>query len=137
MDNASLNTEIRDPASTIDTDENNPTTIRPSRIVGCETSLFLFIHVYRPLINYVPLQEAFAMASIDIKTAAWKLVEVGRVVLIRSGPYTGKLAAIVEIIDHRRVRFILRIWGITCDSWWLHFEDHDSNIEFRDTPGLG
>lgn len=44
------------------------------------------------------------MASIDIKTSEWKLVEVGRVVLIRSGQYTGKLAVIVEIIDHRRVR---------------------------------
>ncbi|PGH11785.1 hypothetical protein AJ79_04686 [Helicocarpus griseus UAMH5409] len=43
------------------------------------------------------------MAQIDIKTSSWKLVEVGRVVLIRSGPYTGKLAAIVEIIDHKRV----------------------------------
>ncbi|RLM01553.1 hypothetical protein CFD26_108617 [Aspergillus turcosus] len=47
--------------------------------------------------------EAFAMADIDVKVAQWKLVEVGRVVLIRSGPYTGKLAAIVEIIDHKRV----------------------------------
>ena len=46
------------------------------------------------------------MAHIDIKASEWKLVEVGRVVLIRSGPFTGKLAAIVEIIDHRRVRFI-------------------------------
>lgn len=44
------------------------------------------------------------MAEIDIKASSWKLVEVGRVVLIRSGPFTGKLAAIVEIIDHRRVR---------------------------------
>jgi large subunit ribosomal protein L14e len=42
-------------------------------------------------------------ANIDIKTTSWKLVEVGRVVLIRSGPYTGKLATIVEIIDHKRV----------------------------------
>lgn len=44
------------------------------------------------------------MAQIDITTSSWKLVEVGRVVLIRSGPYTGKLAVIVEIIDHKRVR---------------------------------
>jgi len=43
------------------------------------------------------------MASIDIKASSWKLVEVGRVVLIRSGPFTGKLAVIVEIIDHKRV----------------------------------
>ncbi|OJD17254.1 hypothetical protein AJ78_02636 [Emergomyces pasteurianus Ep9510] len=42
------------------------------------------------------------MAQVDIKTSSWKLVEVGRVVLIRSGPYTGKLAVIVEIIDHKR-----------------------------------
>ncbi|KAL2002569.1 hypothetical protein VTN02DRAFT_6466 [Thermoascus thermophilus] len=43
------------------------------------------------------------MAEIDIKASTWKLVEVGRVVLIRGGPYTGKLAVIVEIVDHRRV----------------------------------
>lgn len=43
------------------------------------------------------------MSQIDIKPAGWKLVEVGRVVLLRSGPYAGKLAAIVEIIDHKRV----------------------------------
>ncbi|PGH12773.1 hypothetical protein AJ80_06597 [Polytolypa hystricis UAMH7299] len=42
------------------------------------------------------------MSQIDIQVPTWKLVEVGRVVLIRSGPYTGKLAAIVEIIDHKR-----------------------------------
>jgi len=44
------------------------------------------------------------MPEIDIKASSWKLVQVGRVVLIRSGPYTGKLAVIVEIVDHRRVR---------------------------------
>ncbi|EAS27546.3 60S ribosomal protein L14 [Coccidioides immitis RS] len=43
------------------------------------------------------------MAQIDIKASSWKLVEVGRVVLIRSGPYAGKLAVIAEIIDHKRV----------------------------------
>lgn len=50
------------------------------------------------------MQKAFAMADIDVKLASWKLVEVGRVVLIRRGPYDGKLAVVVEIIDHRRVR---------------------------------
>ncbi|KAJ5825406.1 hypothetical protein N7474_002544 [Penicillium riverlandense] len=43
------------------------------------------------------------MADIDVKIAEWKQVEVGRLVLIRRGPFTGKLAAIVEIVDHRRV----------------------------------
>ncbi|OJJ43854.1 hypothetical protein ASPZODRAFT_123001 [Penicilliopsis zonata CBS 506.65] len=43
------------------------------------------------------------MTDIDLKLASWKLVEVGRVVLLRSGPFTGKLAAIVEIVDHKRV----------------------------------
>ncbi|KAG9787982.1 hypothetical protein KCU88_g1972, partial [Aureobasidium melanogenum] len=43
------------------------------------------------------------MSNVDIKPAGWKLVEVGRVVTIRSGPYEGKLAAIVEIIDAGRI----------------------------------
>lgn len=30
-------------------------------------------------------------------------MEVGRVVLFVTGPYAGKLAAIAEIIDHKRV----------------------------------
>lgn len=48
--------------------------------------------------------QKFAMADIDVKVSSWKLVEVGRLVLIRRGPFAGKLAAIVEIVDHRRVR---------------------------------
>ena len=43
------------------------------------------------------------MSGIDIKPAAWRLVEVGRIITIRKGPYEGKLAAIVEIIDPNRV----------------------------------
>lgn len=43
------------------------------------------------------------MSNIDIKQAGWKLVEVGRVVTLRSGPYEGKLATVVEIIDPGRV----------------------------------
>ncbi|GJJ10752.1 hypothetical protein Clacol_004980 [Clathrus columnatus] len=31
-----------------------------------------------------------------------RFVEVGRVILIQSGPYEGKIATIVEIIDHNR-----------------------------------
>lgn len=31
-------------------------------------------------------------------------VELGRVVLLNNGPSAGKLAAIVEIVDHKRVR---------------------------------
>ncbi|POS83071.1 hypothetical protein EPUL_004881, partial [Erysiphe pulchra] len=43
------------------------------------------------------------MGDAVIKASSWKLVEVGRVVLIQGGAYDGKLATIVEIIDHRRV----------------------------------
>mgnify|MGYP001591486652 CR=1 len=35
-----------------------------------------------------------------------RYVEVGRVVLISDGPFEGKLATIVEIIDHNRVRVL-------------------------------
>ncbi|KAJ9623130.1 hypothetical protein H2203_006066 [Taxawa tesnikishii (nom. ined.)] len=42
------------------------------------------------------------MGDADVTASKWRLVEVGRVVLFSSGPYAGKLAAIVEIIDHKR-----------------------------------
>lgn len=43
------------------------------------------------------------MSNIDVKAASWRLVEVGRVVLFMQGEYAGRLAAISEIIDHKRV----------------------------------
>ncbi|KAK5991056.1 Large ribosomal subunit protein eL14A [Cladobotryum mycophilum] len=44
------------------------------------------------------------MGEALIEGSSWRLVEVGRVVLINGEhPYTGRLAAIVEIIDHKRV----------------------------------
>jgi large subunit ribosomal protein L14e len=48
------------------------------------------------------------MGDADIKASQWRLVEVGRVVLFSSGIYAQKLAAVVEIIDHKRVRELLR-----------------------------
>lgn len=38
-----------------------------------------------------------------VKTANWRYVEVGRVVLVKNGQGAGKLAAIVEIISQRKV----------------------------------
>jgi large subunit ribosomal protein L14e len=46
------------------------------------------------------------MGDAEIKASSWRLVEVGRVCLIHGGPSDGKLATIVEIIDHKRVRGI-------------------------------
>jgi large subunit ribosomal protein L14e len=43
------------------------------------------------------------MGDAEISVASWRLVEVGRVVLVHGGPSDGKLATIVEIIDHKRV----------------------------------
>jgi large subunit ribosomal protein L14e len=51
------------------------------------------------------------MGDAEIKASSWRLVEVGRVVLIQGGPSDGKLATIVEIIDHKRVCVILRSFG--------------------------
>lgn len=54
------------------------------------------------------------MGDADITASAWRNVEVGRVVLFSEGPYAGKLAAIVEIIDHKRVRLrLLQLWSIS------------------------
>jgi large subunit ribosomal protein L14e len=36
-----------------------------------------------------------------------RFVETGRVVLVNDGPDSGKLAAVVEIIDHKRVCVLL------------------------------
>jgi large subunit ribosomal protein L14e len=44
------------------------------------------------------------MGDAEITTSAWRQVEVGRVVLFNEGIYEGRLATIVEIIDHKRVR---------------------------------
>lgn len=44
------------------------------------------------------------MAEIEIHASQWRLVEVGRVVLFTHGIYKDRLAVIVEIIDHKRVR---------------------------------
>jgi len=41
--------------------------------------------------------------SASVTTSQWRNVEVGRVVLFSAGQYTGRLAAVVEIIDHKRV----------------------------------
>lgn len=38
-----------------------------------------------------------------VTASQWKYVEVGRVALLSIGPYAGRLAAIVQIIDHKRV----------------------------------
>ncbi|KAI9711472.1 MAG: hypothetical protein M1820_002035 [Bogoriella megaspora] len=43
------------------------------------------------------------MGDADVKTSQWRLVELGRIVLFSNGPYAGRLAAVVEIIDHKRV----------------------------------
>ncbi|TVY47224.1 60S ribosomal protein [Lachnellula occidentalis] len=42
------------------------------------------------------------MGDAEIKASSWRLVEVGRIVLIHGGDAAGKLATIVEIIDHKR-----------------------------------
>ncbi|ETS84191.1 60S ribosomal protein L14-A [Pestalotiopsis fici W106-1] len=44
------------------------------------------------------------MSETTIVASNWRLVEVGRIVLVQGeGAYAGRLAAIVEIIDHKRV----------------------------------
>ena len=46
------------------------------------------------------------MGDADITASSWRMVEVGRVALISTGHHAGKLAAIVQIIDHKRVRLL-------------------------------
>lgn len=53
-------------------------------------------------------------ADIEITASQWRLVEVGRVVLFTHGLYTGRLAVIVEIIDHKRVRLDTSVFLLNC-----------------------
>ncbi|KAI9722537.1 MAG: hypothetical protein M1828_004532 [Chrysothrix sp. TS-e1954] len=39
----------------------------------------------------------------EVRASTWRNVELGRIVYFTKGPYHGRLAAIVEIIDHKRV----------------------------------
>ncbi|KAI1823705.1 ribosomal protein L14-domain-containing protein [Xylaria intraflava] len=41
--------------------------------------------------------------SASVESPSWRTVEVGRLVLVNNGPYTGRIAAIVEIISEKRV----------------------------------
>ncbi|KAK7750035.1 hypothetical protein SLS62_008028 [Diatrype stigma] len=43
------------------------------------------------------------MGDATVESPSWRLVEVGRIVLVQGdSPYRGRIAAIVEIIDHKR-----------------------------------
>ncbi|PKS12112.1 hypothetical protein jhhlp_001410, partial [Lomentospora prolificans] len=51
-----------------------------------------------------PAETTVTMGEASITESNWRLVEVGRVVLLQGdSPYAGRLATIVEIIDHKRV----------------------------------
>ncbi|KAI5818900.1 ribosomal protein L14-domain-containing protein [Pyronema omphalodes] len=41
--------------------------------------------------------------SCELKASPWRNVEVGRLVLLNDGASAGKIAVIVQIIDHKRV----------------------------------
>jgi len=69
--------------------------------------------VANPLADNCSL-ESITMGDAEIKASSWRLVEVGRVCLIHGGPSDGKLAAIVEIIDHKRVCGIAPAGKIRC-----------------------
>lgn len=57
------------------------------------------------------------MGDAVIEGSNWRLVEVGRVVVINGDhPFSGRLATIVEIIDHKRVRssILSGLVGVVC-----------------------
>ena len=43
------------------------------------------------------------MGDAEVTASNWRLVETGRIAIFAKGPLTGKLVAIVQIIDHKRV----------------------------------
>ncbi|KAF7327439.1 60S ribosomal protein [Mycena kentingensis (nom. inval.)] len=49
-----------------------------------------------------PLASACVVNLLPAESNFKRFVEVGRVVLLKSGPFSGKIAVIAEIIDHNR-----------------------------------
>ena len=61
--------------------------------------------ISQQLTDFTPSSENIdKMGDATVVGSKWRFVEVGRVVLVQSGPNSGKLGTIVEIIDHKRVR---------------------------------
>ncbi len=55
------------------------------------------------------------MGDAVIEGSNWRLVEVGRVVVINGDhPDAGRLGAIVEIVDHKRVRLRFKLGSDGC-----------------------
>lgn len=49
-----------------------------------------------------------------------RLVEIGRVALINSGPDEGKLCVIVDVVDQNRVReFAMQVHSVTLEKFLL------------------
>lgn len=73
------------------------------------------------------------MPDIEINASQWRLVEVGRVVLFTHGQYTGRLAVIVEIIDHKRVCYMM-----VCCCWDVLTKLYDrlslTALQLKKTP---
>lgn len=67
-------------------------------------SLLSTARIYKQTGTDSKLPQIITMGDAVITGTNWRLVEVGRVVVIAGNhPLAGRLAAIVEIIDHKRV----------------------------------
>lgn len=68
--------------------ENHVTAVQPIRNIQCAANCYI---------------SGLCRSDAELVVTE-RFVEVGRVVLLKTGPSEGKLAVIVEIIDHNRVR---------------------------------
>jgi hypothetical protein len=56
-----------------------------------------------PRYFFVVVEKEFPIHNYSIKMVFNRFVEIGRAVLINYGPDAGKLAVIVDVLDHNRV----------------------------------
>lgn len=63
----------------------------------------MYLHLQLSIASSKSTIERAKMSSTTVRNSNWRLVEVGRVVLVKKGQSAGKLAAIVEIIDQKQV----------------------------------
>ena len=90
--------------------QSNSTKLAVRKTVSCFT-VHIPIHIETSF-------SAAQMADINVEVAQWRQVEVGRIIFFTNGTYIGRLAAIAEIIDHKRVRETKQAFRLMADTFY-------------------
>ncbi len=103
--------------------EVNKDSLADNSTLSCSTTTNPFLH------NHI--------RSYTMPASFKRYVEVGRVVLVEEGPSAGKLAVIVEIIDHNRVSLAAALHSTSEDTSTVGTSAHERRTGSRKRVHLG